>query len=341
MRERPLDLLEIHVLPDGAQRADQRLLARVPPVDGADPHACPFRHRSDRRGRVDDEHVPRGAQDRLVVGRRLCAATAERSVVHGHDPLRRWAWPAGLRNRAFRSSVSPEGNAPFHDSREGRHGREGRHPTVPDRHPPGGPRRPPRPARANPLARRAARGGLRLRRPARRTYESLADHWLDGYDWRAWEARLNRYPQFTTTIDGQNIHFLHVRSPEPDALPLIVTHGWPGSIVEFLDVIEPLIRPAGARRRSRRRVRPRDPLAARLRLLGPDARGGLDQRADRARVGRADGAARLRAIRRRRQRRRLDDQPRARPASTPSTSSASTSPRSSRSRRATRPRWPT
>ena len=71
----------------------------------------------------------------------------------------------------------------------------------------------------------------------------LADRWLDGYDWRAWEARLNRFPQFTTTIDGQNIHFLHVRSPEPDALPLVMTHGWPGSIVEFIDVIEPLSDP--------------------------------------------------------------------------------------------------
>jgi pimeloyl-ACP methyl ester carboxylesterase len=72
---------------------------------------------------------------------------------------------------------------------------------------------------------------------------SLADRWRSGYDWRAVEARINRYPQFTTEIDGQNIHFLHVRSPEPNALPLIVTHGWPGSIVEFLDIIEPLTDP--------------------------------------------------------------------------------------------------
>ncbi|WP_129665648.1 epoxide hydrolase family protein [Phytoactinopolyspora endophytica] len=71
----------------------------------------------------------------------------------------------------------------------------------------------------------------------------LVEYWKDGYDWRAWEARLNAYPQFTTEIDGQNIHFLHVRSPEPDAFPLLLTHGWPGSIVEFLDVIEPLTNP--------------------------------------------------------------------------------------------------
>src|SRR5206468_9162786 len=71
----------------------------------------------------------------------------------------------------------------------------------------------------------------------------LVEHWRTGYDWRAWEARLNEIPQFTTTIDGQNVHFLHVRSPEPDATPLILTHGWPGSIVEYLDVIGPLTNP--------------------------------------------------------------------------------------------------
>ena len=125
MRERPLDLLEIHVLPDGAQRADQRLLARVPPIDGADPDACPFRHRGDRRGRVDDEHVPRGAQDRLVVGRRLCAATAERSVVHGHDPLRRWpglrvcgtehSVLASARKGTLRSTIAGKGGTAVKD----------------------------------------------------------------------------------------------------------------------------------------------------------------------------------------------------------------------------------
>ncbi|TDC69505.1 epoxide hydrolase family protein [Streptomyces hainanensis] len=68
----------------------------------------------------------------------------------------------------------------------------------------------------------------------------LADHWATDYDWRAWEARLNAFPQFTTEIDGLDIHFLHVRSPVPDALPLILTHGWPNSVVEFLDFVEPL-----------------------------------------------------------------------------------------------------
>jgi pimeloyl-ACP methyl ester carboxylesterase len=71
----------------------------------------------------------------------------------------------------------------------------------------------------------------------------LTTHWHDGYDWRAWETKLNAYPQFTTTIDGQNVHFFHVRSPEPHARPLILTHGWPGTFVEYLDVIGPLSDP--------------------------------------------------------------------------------------------------
>jgi epoxide hydrolase len=73
--------------------------------------------------------------------------------------------------------------------------------------------------------------------------QELAQYWRTAYDWRVHEQRLNAFPQFTTTIDGQNIHFLHVRSPEPDALPLVITHGWPGSIVEFMEVIGPLTDP--------------------------------------------------------------------------------------------------
>ncbi|HEY9230486.1 MAG TPA: epoxide hydrolase [Gemmatimonadaceae bacterium] len=75
----------------------------------------------------------------------------------------------------------------------------------------------------------------------------LADRWLDGYKWRDWEARLNRFDQFETTIDGQKIHFLHVRSPQLHAFPVIMTHGWPGSIAEFLDVISPLTNPTAHR----------------------------------------------------------------------------------------------
>jgi pimeloyl-ACP methyl ester carboxylesterase len=71
----------------------------------------------------------------------------------------------------------------------------------------------------------------------------LAEYWHTGYDWRAAEALLNEIPQYATVIDGQRIHFLHARSPEPAALALLVTHGWPGSIVEFLDVLGPLTDP--------------------------------------------------------------------------------------------------
>jgi epoxide hydrolase len=73
--------------------------------------------------------------------------------------------------------------------------------------------------------------------------KELAEYWRTSYDWRKNEARLNEFPHFKTTIDGANVHFLHVRSPEPDALPLVLTHGWPGSFVEFLEVAGPLSDP--------------------------------------------------------------------------------------------------
>ncbi len=71
----------------------------------------------------------------------------------------------------------------------------------------------------------------------------LVEYWATSYDWRAQESRLNTLSQFKTTIDGQDIHFLHVRSPEPGALPLIVTHGWPSSVAEFQDIVGPLSDP--------------------------------------------------------------------------------------------------
>jgi pimeloyl-ACP methyl ester carboxylesterase len=73
--------------------------------------------------------------------------------------------------------------------------------------------------------------------------KELAGQWLNTYDWRKHEAELNRYPQFVTEIDGQTIHFLHVKSAEPNAFPLILTHGWPSSVAEFLKVIGPLTDP--------------------------------------------------------------------------------------------------
>src|ERR1700741_40570 len=69
----------------------------------------------------------------------------------------------------------------------------------------------------------------------------------DGYDWRSREAALNRFDQFTTEIDGLDIHFIHQRSPHDDALPLVITHGWPGSIAEFQNVIAPLVDPPSGR----------------------------------------------------------------------------------------------
>jgi pimeloyl-ACP methyl ester carboxylesterase len=75
------------------------------------------------------------------------------------------------------------------------------------------------------------------------TSQAIADYWGSGYNWRACEAKLNAIPQFLTEIDGQEIHFIHVRSKNEKALPLIVTHGWPGSIIEQLKIIEPLTDP--------------------------------------------------------------------------------------------------
>ncbi|MFT4613902.1 MAG: pimeloyl-ACP methyl ester carboxylesterase [Bacteroidia bacterium] len=73
--------------------------------------------------------------------------------------------------------------------------------------------------------------------------KELADYWADDYDWRRFEAKLNSWPQFMTNIDGTDIHFIHVKSPHPNALPLIISHGWPGSVAEFHKVIDQLADP--------------------------------------------------------------------------------------------------
>lgn len=80
--------------------------------------------------------------------------------------------------------------------------------------------------------------GVQLKR-----LQALVDYWRTGYDWRKVEARLNSYPQFKTRIDGVDIHYLHVRSKHPNAMPLLMTHGWPGSVIELLKVIDPLTNP--------------------------------------------------------------------------------------------------
>jgi hypothetical protein len=70
--------------------------------------------------------------------------------------------------------------------------------------------------------------------------EELLGYWRDGFDWRAVESRLNRFEHGMTEVDGQPIHFVHARSSRPDAFPLLLVHGWPGSVMEFLDVLGPL-----------------------------------------------------------------------------------------------------
>src|SRR3954469_16806832 len=75
------------------------------------------------------------------------------------------------------------------------------------------------------------------------TMQKLARYWAEEHDWRKVEEKLNSYPQFITNIDGLDIHFIHVRSKEKNALPVIVTHGWPGSVIEQLKIIDPLVNP--------------------------------------------------------------------------------------------------
>ena len=80
--------------------------------------------------------------------------------------------------------------------------------------------------------------------------QALARYWATDYDWRKCEARLNALPQFITEIDGLDIHFIHVRSKHPNALPMIITHGWPGSIIEQMKIVGPLTDPDGTRRKA-------------------------------------------------------------------------------------------
>jgi hypothetical protein len=94
------------------------------------------------------------------------------------------------------------------------------------------------------------------RRNARRTARDdseLAHYWQTDYDWRKVEARLNALPEFMTEIDELDIHFIHVRSKHENALPVIVTHGWPGSIIEQLKIIDPLTNPVPIARAHRTR----------------------------------------------------------------------------------------
>ena len=112
--------------------------------------------------------------------------------------------------------------------------------------------------------------------------QAVCATWAEDYDWRATERRLNAIGQFHTELDGLGIHFLHARSPHPGALPLIMTHGWPGSVIEYLGRDRSVLDPAGG---PGGRLPRRLPLAAGLRFQREAVRAGVGRRADRRRVG--------------------------------------------------------
>ncbi|MGY4496246.1 hypothetical protein ACVWYH_000173 [Bradyrhizobium sp. GM24.11] len=130
------------------------------------------------------------------------------------------------------------------------------------------------------------------------TVQQLVRYWQTEYDWRKMEARLNALPQFVTEIDGVDIHFIHVRSRHENALPMIVTHGWPGSVIEQMKIVGPLTDPTAHGAQA----------ADAFDLVIPSLPGhGFSWQADRAwlgsaacgaRLGRADEAARLQSLRR-------------------------------------------
>lgn len=130
--------------------------------------------------------------------------------------------------------------------------------------------------------------------------QELAAYWADKYDWRAAVARLNGYPNFCTDVDGQPLHFLHVRSPRADGLPLglVLVHGWPGSVVEFLDVIGPLTDPAAHGGDPADAFHVVVPSLPGFGFSTPGARAGLEQQPDGPGPGAADEPAGPRAVRR-------------------------------------------
>ena len=128
--------------------------------------------------------------------------------------------------------------------------------------------------------------------------QDLARYWATDYDWRKCEARLKALPNFVTEIDGLDIHFIHVRSKHEDALPIVVCHGWPGSIVEQLKLIGRADRSDGAWRERVGRVPCGDPVDAGVRVLGQADRHRLGSRAHRQGLRRADAAPRVHALRR-------------------------------------------
>ena len=129
------------------------------------------------------------------------------------------------------------------------------------------------------------------------TMQTLASYWATDYDWRKGEAKINALPNFITEIDGLDIHFIHVKSKEKNALPMIITHGWPGSIIEQMKVIDPLTNPTAYGGKRRGRVRCRDPVAAGLRILRQADGDRLGPARIAKRVDDADAAPRLHEVR--------------------------------------------
>jgi hypothetical protein len=142
---------------------------------------------------------------------------------------------------------------------------------------------------------------------------TLVNYWRTGYDWRRCEKTLDRFPQYRTEIDGLGIHFLHVRSQHANAMPILITHGWPGSVIEFFKVIDPLTNPTAHGGKAEGRVRRHRPVPAGLRVLRQAGREGLERRAHRQGLGGTGSPARLHPLRRPRRRlgRCCHDEPRA------------------------------
>ena len=129
------------------------------------------------------------------------------------------------------------------------------------------------------------------------TMQKLARYWATDYDWRKFEARLNALPQFITEIDGLDIHFIHVRSKHENALPMIVTHGWPGSIIEQMKIIEPLTNPTAHGGTAADAFDLVIPSLPGYGFSGKPTAPGWNPAAHRAGLGDADAAPRLHAVR--------------------------------------------
>ena len=129
------------------------------------------------------------------------------------------------------------------------------------------------------------------------TIQELARYWTTEYDWGKCEARLNALPQFKTDIDGEDVHFIHVKSRHDDALPLIMTHGWPGSVIELLETVGPLTDPTSHGGSAEDAFRAGAALASRVWLLGRADRARLVRGQVRGGVGEADAPPRLHPLR--------------------------------------------